>query len=590
MLPRSLTGKLLVWRLRHIPHRQFVLILSMVVGLGSGLAAVVLKNTLYYTNYLLTNGFSYSGIMHIYLLFPVLGILLTLLFIRYIVKDNISHGVSKVLYAISRNNSHIKPHNTWSSLSACTLTLGFGGSVGPEAPIVLTGSAIGSNLARIFRLDYRYTTLMIGCGAAGAIAGIFEAPIAGAIFAIEILMLDLTMVTLLPLLIATVTASLAAYLLMGQEVLFTFTLVSPFNLSHVPFYLALGIFAGFVSLFFIRGSIGIENLLRRYSQTTRVTVAGIGLAAMIYAYPSLFGEGYTVLKELVNGHGNLVGNPDLFGDLKNHDGSLLLILFFLILLKVVAMALTQGSGGIGGTFAPAIFVGGVSGFFFAGLLNNLFGLSISLSNFALVGMAGVMAGVMHAPLTAIFLIAEITGGYQLLTPLIIVSAIAYLTCHLFEGHSIYTRQLAARKELITHDKDQAALSFMTPRQLIETNFNAVDPGATLGELVRIVATASRNIFPVVDKEGKLKGVVMLDGIRQIMFDRSLYEVTFVRDLMQVPDGTIHPDDSMETVIQRFQQSDRYNLPVVEDGKYLGFISRANVFSQYREQLKKLTGE
>ena len=588
MLPKSITGKLLVWRLRHVRPRQFILALSVVVGLGSGLAAVILKNTLYYTNYFLTNGFSYHGIYYLFLAFPVIGIILTVLFVRYVVKDNISHGVSKVLYAISKNNSHIKPHNTYSSLIGCTLTLGFGGSVGPEAPIVLAGSAIGSNLARLFRLDYKTTTLLIGCGAAGAIAGIFEAPIAGAIFVLEILMLDLTVNTLIPLLITTVTASLVSYLLMGNEVLFSFTLNSPFIIRHIPFYVLLGVFTGLVSVLFIRGSIGIESFLKRLPTALRVGLAGIFLAMLMFAYPSLFGEGYTVLKEVINGHGEVIGNSTLFGILKQNNWSFLVIIFGLIGMKVVAMALTQGSGGIGGTFAPSIFVGTICGYFFATLLNNVFGLHISPSNFALVGMAGVMAGVMHAPLTAIFLIAEITGGYQLLTPLIMVSAIAYLASHYFENHSIYTRQLAARKELITHDKDKAVLSFMSPKQLIETNFARVDPEATLGQLVKIVSTASRNIFPVVDKEGTFHGLVMLDNIRQIMFDQSIYDVTYVKDLLFMPDYAINPHDSMDTVIQLFQQSDRYNLPVLQDGKYLGFISRAKVFSQYREMLKKFS--
>lgn len=590
MLPKSIIGKLLVWRLRHIKQSQFVLILSVLVGIGSGLAAVTLKNTLYYTNYFLTNGFSYHGIYYLYLAFPVVGIILTILFVRYVVKDNISHGVSKVLYAISKNSSQIKPHNTFSSLIACTLTLGFGGSVGPEAPIVLTGSAIGSNLARLFRLDYKTTTLLIGCGAAAAISAIFEAPIAGAVFVIEILMLDLTMTTLIPLLITTVSASLVAYLLMGNEVLFSFTLNSTFNLKDIPFYILLAIFTGLVSVFFIRASIGIESFLKRFSIAKRVVFAGISLAILIFIYPSLFGEGYTILKEAIQGHGEVIGNFSFFGELKHNHWIFLIIVFGLILMKIVAMALTQGGGGIGGTFAPAIFVGAISGLFFANLVNEIFGLSLSQTNFALVGMAGVMAGVMHAPLTAMFLIAEITGGYQLLTPLIMVSAIAYLTSHIFESHSIYTRQLAERKELITHDKDKAVLFFMSPRQLIETNFSIIDPQATLGELVKVIAISSRNIFPVVDYEGKFHGIVSLDNIRQIMFDNTLYDSTFVKDLLIMPDGVIDPDEPMDSVVQLFQKSARYNLPVLENGKYLGFISRATVFSQYRELLKKFSDD
>jgi CIC family chloride channel protein len=590
MLPKSLTGKLFAWRLRHIRQREFVLILSVLVGIGSGLAAVVLKNTLYYTNYFLTNGFSYYGIFYLYLIFPVIGIILTLLFIHFLVKDNISHGVSKVLYAISKNNGKIRTHNTWSSLIACTLTLGFGGSVGPEAPIVLTGSAIGSNLARLFRLDYKTTILLIGCGAAGAIAGIFEAPIAGAIFVVEILMLDLTLTTLIPLLLTTVTASLVAYLLMGSDVLFTFILNNPFRLRDIPWFLLLAVFSGLVSVWFIRGSVAIESFLKKFSITHRVIIAGTGLALLIFVYPSLFGEGYTILKEVIRGNGHVIGNVSFFGTMKDNHWSFLLIVFGLILMKVVAMALTQGSGGIGGTFAPSIFIGGISGYLFATMMNEFFGLTLSTGNFALVGMAGVMAGVMHAPLTAIFLIAEITGGYQLLTPLIIVAALAYLTCNLFESHSIYTRQLAARKELITHDKDKAVLSFMSPAQLIETNFSTVLPSATLGELVRIVARSSRNIFPVVEADGTFRGLVSLDHIRQIMFDQSLYDITLVSNLMILPDNTIDPNESMDSVIHLFQKSSLFNLPVVENGQYLGFISRATVFSQYRELLKKMSDD
>lgn len=588
MIPKSLIGRLYVWRLRHLRQHQFVLILSVLVGIGSGLAAVALKNTLYYTNYFLTNGFSYHGIYYLYLAFPVVGIILTLLFLKFVVRDNISHGVSKVLYAISKNSSNIRPHNAFSSLVACTLTLGFGGSVGPEAPVVLSGSAIGSNLARIFRLDYKTRTMLIGCGAAGAIAGIFEAPIAGAVFVLEILMMDLTIATIIPLLIATVTASLLSFFLMGNEVLFSFTLNNPFLLKHIPFYLLLGIFTGLVSVFFIRGSISIETLMKKIPVVPRVTLAGLVLAVSIFIYPSLFGEGYTVLKSVINGHGEVIGSSAFFGALKENHWSFLVIIFSLIVMKVVAMAVTQGSGGIGGTFAPSIFVGAVCGFFFASFLNQLFGFNISLSNFSLVGMAGVMAGVMHAPLTAIFLIAEITGGYQLLTPLIIVSAIAYLTSHVFESHSIYARQLAIRKELITHDKDKAVLSFMNPRQLIETNFSMIDPEATLGELVKVVATSTRNIFPVVDQSGKFYGIVTLDIIRQIMFDQSLYDITHVKGLMVWPDRTLDPDDPMDVIVQLFDRSDLYNLPVLKEGKYLGFISRARIFSQYREMLRKFS--
>jgi len=590
MLPNSFTGKILAWRLRHIRHRQFVLILSVIVGILSGLAAIILKNTLYYTNYFLTNGFTFNTTDFIYLIYPMIGIALTVFFVKYFVKDNISHGISKVLYAISKNDSHLRPHNNYTSLVACTLTLGFGGSVGPEAPIVLTGSSIGSNLGRFFRMDYKSTTLLIGCGAAGAIAGIFKAPVAGIVFVIEILMLDLTLTTLLPLLISAVTASVVAYLLMGNEVLFSFTLTHAFVLKHLPFYLLLGILCGFVSLYMIRGSSWIESQLSRLPQVARIVTGGILLTSLIFLYPSLFGEGYTVLKEVLNGNGEIIGNPVVFGSLKHSPIYFTGVILGLILLKVIAMAVTQGSGGIGGTFAPAIFIGGVSGFFSAQVINLTTGLDVSYSNFALVGMAGVMSGVMHAPLTAIFLIAEITGGYQLLTPLIATSAVAFLTSHYFEPHSIYTRQLAARKELITHDKDKAILSRMKPGQHVEKNFSTVHPDATLGDLVKIVAKSSRNVFPVVDDENNFYGMILLDNIRQIMFEPELYDKTLVKDLMFMPEYTVDVEDTMDTVIQLFQNTSRYNLPVLDSGKYVGFLSRANVFSQYRELLKQFSDD
>jgi CIC family chloride channel protein len=590
MSPSRLTTKILAWQLKHIRHRQFILILSFVIGVLSGLAAILLKNTLYYTNHFLTNGFHFNITSYIYLIYPMAGIVLTVLFVKYFVRDNISHGISKVLYAISKNDSLLRPHNSYSSLIACTLTLGFGGSVGPEAPIVLTGSSIGSNLGRFFRLDYRSTTLLIGCGAAGAIAGIFKAPIAGFVFVIEILMLDLTLTTLIPLIISAVTASLVAYLLMGNEVLFSFTLTSPFVVKDTPFYILLGLFCGGVSFYMIRGSSLVESLLARLPQAPRILAGGVALAGFIFIYPSLFGEGYAILKEVLHGHGEIIGNQLVFGAVKSTPWIFALVILGLVLMKVIAMAVTQGSGGIGGTFAPAIFVGGISGYFTAYTINLVTGLSLSCANFALVGMAGVMAGVMHAPLTAIFLIAEITGGYELLTPLITTAAIAYLTSHYYEPHSIYNRQLAARSELITHDKDKAVLSRMRPDQHIETNFSPVHPDATLGDLVKIVAGSTRNVFPVVDEGGDFHGIILLDNIRRIMFEPELYDKTLVRELMFMPEYTVDRDDTMDRVIQLFQNSDRYNLPVLKNGKYIGFLSRANVFSQYRELLKEFSDD
>ncbi len=590
MSRHTLFDRIYLYQYKVLKPRQFLLVLSFFVGILSGLAGVVLKNTLYYTNFFLTNGFTFQAITFLYLLYPMCGLVLTYLFMKYVVKDNISHGVSKVLYGISKNHSQIKPGNTWTSLVACTLTLGFGGSVGPEAPGVLTGSAIGSNMARLFRQDYKNTTLLLGCGAAGALASLFAAPIAGVVFVIEVLLMDLTMTNLIPLLISAVTGSLVSSLLMGKDVLFSFVLLSPFHFHETGYYILLGIFTGLVSVYFIRGSVWMERLLAKIPTGVRLPLAGVVLAMLIFIYPSLFGEGYTILKEVLKGHAETIGNPEFFGWMKNSPYLFLMIIFGLILSKVIAMSFTQGSGGIGGTFAPTLFVGVISGLFLSRGINLGLGSHLPESNFALVGMAGLMTGVMHAPLTAIFLIAEITGGYELLTPLIISSTVSYLTVFYFEPHSIYARQLAMRKELITHHKDNAILTFMDPAGLIEKNFKTVLPDASLGDLVKVVAEASRNIFPVVDAENTFHGIVTLDHIRGIMFDRELYNKKFVRDLMYMPEFFITPDDDMEKIMSLFQRNDRFNIPVLKDGKYIGFMSRATVFSEYRKLLKQFSEE
>ena len=590
MSRHSLIDRIYLYQYRILKPRQFILVLSFVAGILSGLAAVILKNTLYYTNFFLTNGFTFKAIYFLYLLYPLFGLVLTYIFIRYVVRDNISHGISKVLYSISRNQSQIKPNNTWSSLIACTLTLGFGGSVGPEAPGVLTGSAIGSNIARIFRQDYKNTTLLLGCGAAGALSGLFSAPIAGVVFVIEVLLMDMTMTNLIPLLISAVTGSLVSTLLMGKDVVFSFVLLSPFHFHETAYYILLGIFTGLVSVYFIRGSAWIERILGRIPIAARLPLAGILLASLIFVYPSLFGEGYTILKSVLNGNSEVIGNPAFFGWMKNSPFLFLWIILGLVIAKVVAMSITQGSGGIGGVFAPALFVGVISGLFLSRGINLGLHAHLPESNFALVGMAGIMTGEKHAPLTAIFLIAEITGGYELLTPLIISSTVSYLTVYYFEPHSIYARQLATRNELITHHKDNAILAFMNPANLIETNFLSVLPDYSLGQLVKVVAESSRNIFPVVDADSTFYGVVTMDHIRGIMFDRELYDTKFVRDLMYMPEFFISPDDDMEKIMSLFQKNDRFNIPVLKDGKYIGFMSRANVFSEYRKLLKQYSEE
>ncbi|MEI6695433.1 MAG: chloride channel protein [Bacteroidota bacterium] len=588
---KKIINRLFIWRLRHISNHRFVLMLSLVIGTLSGLAAVLLKNTAFYTHYFFTSSFNIDSENYWYLAYPMIGIFLTVLYVKYFVKDKINHGISRVLYAISKNGGRMRPHNNYSSMIASTLTVAFGGSVGLEAPIVATGSSIGSSLGQLFRLNYKTTILLIGCGAAGAVAGVFKAPIAGIVFVIEVLMLDLTVTNLIPLLISAITASSISYFLMGKGVLFSFDVTTPFYLKNIPFYMILGIFCGFVSLYFTKISMAIEALFKKIkNQYSKVIIGGLCLGVLIFIFPSLYGEGYDVLKMMLHGKGNEVLQKSFLYFMKNDvwlfSGTLLAIMFF----KVVAMAVTNGSGGVGGIFAPSLFMGGITGFFVARTLNIIGIAQVSEINFALVGMAGIMSGVMHSPLTAIFLIAEITGGYQLFTPLIITSTISFLTISNWEPHSIYTKRLAERGELITHDKDKALLTLMKIDKLIETNFHAVNPEADLGDLVHIISRSNRNVFPVIDQDNNFKGVVVLDDIRHLIFDRDIYHKTFVKDLMIIPPYNVDYYDTMESIVYKFNETGNYNLAVLKEGKYLGFISRANIFSAYQKMLRHFSDD
>lgn len=577
------------WRLRNISHRNFVLILSMIVGLVSGLAAVVLKNTVYYTHFFLTEGFDIEAANFLYLAYPLLGMALTVLFVRFVVKDNIGHGISKILYSISKRNGHIKSHNNYSSLVASTITVGFGGSVGLEAPIVLTGASIGSNLARILKLDYKSITLMIGCGAAGAISGIFNAPIAGVLFGIEVLMLDLTMGSLIPLMIASVTAAAISSFLMGETVLFSYYSIAPFNLSNIPFYIILGITAGLVSLYFVRANRFIESKVSSIEKPyVRLILSGVIVSFLIFLLPPLYGEGYDILTQILNGKGSNMFNGSMFYSVQFNPWLFIVFIVLVLVFKVIAMSFTTAGGGIGGVFAPSLFMGGVTGFLVARFINTIELVKLPESNFALAGMAGVMAAVMHSPLTAIFLIAEITGGYEFFLPLMITATISYLTINLYEPHNIYSVELAERGELITHDKDKAALSRLKINKLVEHNFLTIKPDATLGELVKIIAKSERNVFPVVDEENTFLGVVFINEIRNIIFNTELYNTTFVRNLMFMPDTIINLDATMEDVAKKFSETQHYNLPVLNNGKYIGFVSRANVFSSYRNLVKEFS--
>ena len=578
-------------RAKYVSDRGLLLILSIFVGILSGLASVVLKLAVHYISYGLSFIYNLEWGNSLYLAMPLLGIFITVYYIKSFVKEDISHGVTKILYSIPKNQAKIKIHNTYSSIITCAITNGFGGSVGMEAPILYTGAAIGSNIAQKFRLNFKTTTLLVGCGVAAAMASIFKAPIAGLIFVLEVLMIDLTATSLIPLLIASVTGQIVAIFLSGKQIEFYFSLKDTFNYNHMPFYIIFGVFTGFISVYFTRVNYKIESFFKKITKPyTKVLIGGSLLGVLIFLFPPLYGEGYDALKLILGGTPEDIMQNSLF---VSYKGNMLVFLGFILLMivfKVFSTTFTTGGGGIGGVFAPSLFIGGLAGFFFASTFNYFNIVSLSISNFALVGMAGLIAGVIHAPLTAIFLIAEITGGYELFIPLILTSLISYTTIMIFEPHSIYTSKLASAGELISHDKDKTVLTLLNLKSVIETNFICVYPYMTLGDLVKEITKTARNIFPVVDKDNYFLGVITLDEIRHIMFEHEKYNDVYVKDYMIQPLSSVSSTDTMEFVMKKFQETKYWNLPVIDNGKYVGFVSRANVFNAYREQLKEFCGD
>ncbi|MFV0376073.1 MAG: chloride channel protein [Mangrovibacterium sp.] len=563
--------------------------LSLLIGIVCGLAALTLKHMIHLIGDFWVSNLERSSVNYLYLASPLIGITITVLIVKFLIKDDLSHGVSKVLGAISLNKGILKRHNTFSSMITSSFTIGFGGSVGAEAPVVLTGSAIGSNLARFFNLNHAQTMLMLGCGATGAVAGIFKAPLAGIVFTLEVLMLDLTMASLIPLLISGITAAVLAYYFMGNAALFNFELVNSFDTVNVPFYLFLGVFSGFISLYFTRMTMYIERRFRRIRKTVYKIVIGSAILGLcIFIFPPLWGEGYDSINKIFNGLGPDLLDSSLFFNLKDSPWFIVIFLLILVFVKVIAMTATTASGGVGGIFAPTLFVGAITGYLVASFFNLSLGLNLPIDNFALAGMGAMMAGVMHAPLLGIFLTAEITGGYQLFFPLIIAAIASYVTIMGFEPYSIYTKALARKGELVTHHKDKAVLHFMAVKELIETDFAIVPPDATLGDLTKIIAKSKRNLFPVVDAEGVMRGMVKMDDIREIIFNHELYDKVYVKDLMYMPEHYISPRDTMLKVAEKFESSGRFNLAVLDNGKYLGFISRAKVFSNYRNFVRTLS--
>jgi len=579
-----------MWRLNHLNEHKVLLLLSFIVGLASGFISVLLKNLIHILGNFLTRDFTSYSENYLYLAYPGIGILITVLFVKLFVKDDISHGITKVLKSIANNEGILRAHNMFTSVISSTITIGFGGSVGAEAPVVLTGSSIGSNIARTFHLSYRSMTVLIGCGAAGAIAGIFKAPLAGVLFSIEVLMLDLTMASLLPLMISAATAASLAFFLMGNAHHFEFQIIREFNLAYIPWYIVLGIFCGFFSFLFTRGNIFIEGSFKKINNTyLRVTIGGIMLGIFVFLFPSLWGEGYFSIEKILTDTGSSILNNSLFVEFKDDKLIVIGLVFLIMLVKIVATAATNGAGGSGGIFAPTLFLGGLGGFFVASLLNYA-GKDVPIRNFALAGMAGMMSGVMHAPMTAIFLIAEITGGFGLLIPLMITAAVAFLTIMPLEPHSLYHKRLAKEGELITHNKDKAVLTLLKLRNMIETDLLTVRVDNTLGDLVRIISKSKRNIFPVIEGDDKFCGIVLLDDIRLIMFDEERYNDTLVKDLMVMPPAVISPNDKMENVMQKFHESGAWNLPVVSNQKYIGCVSKSAIFNAYRSELVHFSEE
>jgi chloride channel protein, CIC family len=582
--------RLLILRFKHMGQRQFILVLSAFIGLLVGMGAVVIKNLVHLIQATLTQGLVKEVHHYLYFIFPMIGILLVVVFIKYINKRPVQHGIPGVLHAISKHNGVIRRHNLYSSVISSALTVGFGGSVGLEGPTVATGAAIGSNIGREFRLSYKQIILLLGCACAGAMSSIFKAPMTAIVFALEVIMLDLTLASLVPLLVASVTAALTSYLFMGQNVLYSVNIQESFIMKHVPYYIILGICAGFMSVYFTRIYMFVTGIFERMNSIWyRLLLGGIALGVLVFFIPSLYGEGYEEINHALNGNYTYLFDQFLYEDFRDSTMVFLVILFFLLSLKVVATSITFGAGGIGGIFAPALFVGVNLGLFVAKVMQVL-GIDVPEGNFALVGMAGLIAGVIHAPLTAIFLIAEITGGYELFMPLMIVSTISYATVRFFVSNSVYTIQLAKRGELMTHDKDKNILLRMKIDGLIEKDFSKIHPEATLGDLISVIKKAHRNIFPVVDGDGNFYGIVKMDDIRHIMFETDSWDTTYVRDLMFMPRFTVKQNESMEEVAKKFHISSRYNIAVLEDGKYIGFVSRAKVFSTYRNMLKEISRE
>ena len=575
---------------RRLSNSQIMMLLAVIVGVLAGVGTYLFEILLYAIKNGLTRWFPVDSAHFLFLIYPAVGIVLATLFVRYVVRDNISEGVTRVLYAMSSRNSHIAVHNCWTSVVGGATTIGFGGSVGPEAPIVLTGAAIGSNVGRLARLNYKHTTLLLCCGAGAALAAIFKAPITGVVFVLEILMLDITAGSVIPLLIASITATTMAFMLRGFDPILAVTLrpEDAFELWQIPLFILLGVLCGLMSWYFSSMNSRVGDFYKRIdSQYKRWLIGGAVLGVLIFVFPPLYGEGYEGFTSLMHGNAQALFDNSLFYRFRDIDWVVILFVIATMFFKVIAMASTNAAGGVGGTFAPSLFVGAFTGAIVALLCNTLLGWHVSLVSFTLVGMAGVMAGVMNAPLTSIFLIAELSNGYGLFIPLMITACIAFAVAYYLEPDSIYTKQLRLRGELLTHDKDQSVFVFLKLEDLMETDFLRIGPKMTLGAIVRIIAKARRNIFPVVDAHDRLLGVVQLDDLREDMFKPEMYHRPISDYMIQPPDKILE-HESIQSILPKFEDNHTWMFPVVDkQNRYLGFISKSRILNAYREQLVRI---
>lgn len=566
--------------------------MSLVVGIGAGFIAVFIKNTAHALGDFLRSGLIDTSLFNYSLLFlPLLGILLTVLWNKYIIKKPESKGFPTILYAIAKRSGVMKRHHMYSSIISSIFTAGFGGSIGLEAPAASSAASLSSNLARVLHLNFKDRMLLIGCAATATIASIFNAPIAALVLAMEVLMLDLTMASIIPLLIASVSAAITSRLIIGDALLLKIELIDSFNINHLPYYVLLGLAAGLTSVLFSKIFHETNKQFRRLKgPLNKAIIGGIGLGILLFLIPPLFGEGFSIINLFLTNTGEEIFKGGVLEQYSTQDTVLILLIFGIILFKSIATSITISAGGMGGVFAPTLFLGSALGFAFARFINHFFFLNISVSNFSLVAMAGLIAGVLHAPLTAIFLIAEITSGYELFLPLMIVAAISYITSKYFIANSLFTFQLANKGELMTHNKDKAVLLQMQLENHVEKNFSVIQPKMNLGELVKIVANSKRNIFPVIDDDNYFLGIVSLDDIRKVMFDQELYPQVFVKDLMHEPLGTINLYEPMDKVMAKFRESGAWNLAVLCNGKYIGFVSKSKLFSNYRRKLVAFSEE